>query len=214
MTGSSASASTSSFSLASALAANSESCSAFAASRAPKNVSCAPRNRAHSVLLDVARRRAGGLPLPHQVAVATGGRPPLGRAGQRLGLLDQPLLDDPGGLALLVLLGEVRLAAPGVRRARGREPAPQRVVGGPVDPGECLPLVEQLAQPVGAVAPVAALGELLGLGDDLLLLASVASAARCAFSAWRASRWPSMTGRERVEPADQRVEVADRVARR
>ena len=120
-------------------------------------------------VVDVARRRAGGLPLPHQVAEPAGRRAPVGGVGQALGLLGQPLLDHPGGVALLVLLGEVRLAAPGVRRPGGGEPAPQRVVGGPVDAGQRLPLVEQLAQPVGAVAPVVALGELLGLGDDGLL---------------------------------------------
>src|SRR4029078_12644181 len=85
-------------------------------------------------------------------------------------LLDQPLLDHPSALTLLVLLREVRLPAPGVRRPRGREPAPQLVVCGSVDPGQRLPLVQQLAEAVRAVAPVVALGELLGLGDQPLLL--------------------------------------------
>ena len=48
VTGTSASASTSSFSLISALAANSASCAAFAASRLEKKVSCAARNRFQS----------------------------------------------------------------------------------------------------------------------------------------------------------------------
>ena len=122
------------------------------------------------LVVDLARRRAGGLPLAHQVAVAAGGRAPLGRRRERLGLLGQALLDDAGAVAALVLLGEVRLAVPGVRRPRGGEAAPQRVVGGPVEAGQLLPRREQVAQPVGAVAPVGALGELLGLGDELLLL--------------------------------------------
>ena len=176
VTGSSASASTSSCSLTSALAAN--SCvqrGVGGVAGAEEGVLGAAEPLPQRVV-DVLGRRAGGLPLAHQVAVAAGGRAPVGRVGERLGLLGQPLLDDAGAVALLVLLGEVRLAAPGVGRARGREPAPQRVVGGPVDAGERLPLVEQLAQPVGAVAPVVALGELLGLGDDLSL-AALASAA-------------------------------------
>ena len=121
------------------------------------------------LLVDVAGRRAGGLPVAHQVAVGAGGGSPVGGAGERLRLLDQPLLHDPGALALLLLLGEVDLAAPGVGGAGGGEPPPQRVVGGLVDPRERLPLVEQVAQPVGATAPVVAVGELLGLGDDGLL---------------------------------------------
>ena len=169
VTGSSASASTSSASLTSALAANSSSCSAAAASRAPKNVSCAPRNRFHSASSTSRGAGPAAFHCAHQVAVAARGRAPVGRGGEALGLGGEPLLDAAGVVALLVLLGEVRLAAPGVRRARGREAAPQRVVGGPVDAGERLPLVEQLAHPVGAVAPVGALGERLGLGDDLLL---------------------------------------------
>ena len=68
-----------------------------------------------------------------------------------------------------MLLGEVRLAVAGVRRPRGGEAAPQGVVGGPVEPGELLPRRQQLAEPVGAVAPVGAVGEPLGLGDELLL---------------------------------------------
>ena len=38
--------------------------------------------------------------------------------------------------------------------------------------GSAFHSVEQVAQPVGAVAPVVALGQLLGLGDDLLLAAT------------------------------------------
>ena len=81
------------------------------------------------LLVDVARCRAGGLPAPHQLAVLARRRTPLGRVGQRLGLLGQPLLDRTRALALLVLLGEVRLAGLRVRRPGGREPPPQRVVG-------------------------------------------------------------------------------------
>ncbi len=166
VTGTSASASTSSASLTSALAANSSSSAAFAASRAPKKVSCAPRKRVHSA--SSTSRGAGPAAFHSRIRsrYVDRGRTPLGGAGERLGLLDQALLDDPGALALLALLGEVGLAAPGVRRAGAGEPPPQGVVGGPVEPGERLPLVEQLAQPVRAVAPVVALGELLGLGDD------------------------------------------------
>ncbi len=95
-------------------------------------------------VVDVLLRTAGRLPLRHQVAVGTGGRTPVGRRRQLLGLDDELLLDDPGALALLVELGEVLLAPPGVRRPGRREPMPQLVVGGLVDPRQPLPLVEQL----------------------------------------------------------------------
>ena len=166
------------------------------------------------LLVDVARRGPGGLPLRIRSRYSPDGRTPLGRVGQRLGLLDQPLLDHARALTLLVLLGEVRLAAPGVRRPRGREPPPQRVVGGPVDAGERLPLVEQLAQPVGAVAPVGAGGELLGLGDDPLLARPWPRPASAARSALRASRCSPITGANASSRAEQAVEVADRVGAR
>ena len=69
-----------------------------------------------------------------------------------------------------MLLGEVRLAAAGVGRTGAAEALPQAVVGRLVEAGQRLPLVEQVAQPVGTAAPVVALGKPLGLGDDLVLL--------------------------------------------
>ena len=202
VTGSSASASTRSFSLTSALAANSASSAALAASRAPKNVSWAPRKRFHSSSSMSLRAGPAAFHCAHQVAVAARRRAPLGRVGELLGLLGQPLLDDPRALALLVLLGEVRLAASGVRRARGREAAPQRVVGGPVDARERLPLVEQLAQPVGAVAPVGALRRSSRPRRRASPSAPSTPPASCAFSTLRASRCSSMTGLSASRRAD------------
>jgi hypothetical protein len=46
---------------------------------------------------------------------------------------------------------------------------PERIVGGPVDPRECLPLIQQRAEPVHPAPPVVAQGERLGLGDHALL---------------------------------------------
>jgi hypothetical protein len=87
---------------------------------------------------------------------------------------------------------------------------PQRVVGRPVQPGECLPLVEQVAEPVGAVAPVVALAELLGLDHDLLLafprLLDLLRALPPAYLALLREHRP-----ERVEPGRECGEVADRV---
>ena len=90
---------------------------------------------------------------------------------------------------------------------------PQLVVGGFVEPGQRLPLVEQLAQPVGAVAPVVALRRssrprrrsrsLACLG--LLELAGALGSRRC-LALLRRSAAPSASSRA-LEPG----EVADRV---
>src|SRR5690606_1853224 len=82
------------------------------------------------LVLELAGSRAGSLPVPHQVPVATRGRAPVGALGEGLCLRDEALLHGTGGVALLVLLGEVCLAVSGVGRPGGGEPPPQRVVGG------------------------------------------------------------------------------------
>ena len=98
VTGSSASASTMSFSLTSALAANSASWAARGSVTGTEERVLGAAEPLPQLLVDVLGRRAGGLPLAHQVAVAAGGRAELGGGGQRLGLLDQAQLDQRGRL--------------------------------------------------------------------------------------------------------------------
>ena len=210
VTGSSASAWTSSSFFTSALAANSSSSLALAASRASKKVSWAPRNRFQRA--SSTSRGAG--PAAFQSRIRSRYRPAVGpqsvEVGERLGLLGQPLLDRARALPLLLLLGEVRLARLGVRRPRAGEPLPQLVVGRPVDPGQRLPGLEQVAHPGHAVAPVRRRGELLGLGDDRLLLRA---ALRQLLGALGLAGLP-LAGDHRaegVQPTHEGLEVADGV---
>ena len=162
------------------------------------------------LVLDVAGCGAGLLPLRHQVAILAGGRAPVGRRRQRLGLDDQLLLDRLGVLAQRRLLAEVRLATTRVCRAGRAEAVPQLVVGGLAEPGERLPLVEQGAELVGAGLPVVACGDLLGLvGDARLLglrLGDLGGALGLALLALLVDR--RLQG---VEPLEQRVEIAQRL---
>ena len=112
-------------------------------------------------------------------------------------------------VALLVEVGEVRLAAPGVRRPGGREPAPQRVVDRLLEPGERLPLVEQLAHPVGAVAPVVALATSFSASAAIRSLSPRASSSLRARSSRRCSRCASIVLGQRVEPGVETGEVTD-----
>ena len=210
VTGSSASASTRICSLTSALAANSASRAALAASRAPKKVSWAARNRFQSS----SSTSLGAAPAAFHWRIRSRYRPAVGPQSVESAIASASLtsrsLTHAGALALLVLLREVRLAAAGVRRPRGREPLPQLVVGGAVDARERLPLVEETAQPVGAGPPVAAGGERLGLGDDLLLGGlGLDGALRLLGLAGLALQGDHRA--ERVEAPDERAEVADGV---
>src|SRR5687768_11381696 len=94
--------------------------------------------------------RAGALPLAHQLAEAPGGRAPVGRRRQRLGLGGQPLLDLLGTAPLFLLLGVVLTSPPRVRGPCRRETTPQRVVSGLLQPGELLPAVHEGAHSVDA----------------------------------------------------------------
>ena len=84
---------------------------------------------------------------------------------------------------------------------------PQLVVARPVEPGERLPLVQQLAQPVDPVPPVVAGGDRLGLGHELVLARWLPRFA--ARSALRSSRWWATIGVEGFQPGPQAVQVAD-----
>ena len=150
------------------LASCSASRSLNVAARAAKNVSCAARNRVHSCS-SASLRPGRRLPLAHQRLEPARGRPPLGRAGQRLGLGDQLLLAGPGDAALLVQRGEVAATAAGERVPGGGEALPQLLVGLPVDAADRLPLLDDGAEPVAGGLPLRALGQLLGLEDELLL---------------------------------------------
>ena len=164
-----------------------------------------------------ARRRrpcgagAGGLPLAHQVAVAAGGRAPVGRVGERLGLLGQALLDHAGALALLVLLGEVRLAAAGVGRARRSRTgchsssSEARSIRGSAFHSSSRSR-SRLA-PSRQSLPAAS----FSASATMLLLAALGLHDLLGRSALRASRWASITRAERVEPSREPGEVADRV---
>ncbi|GGQ15222.1 hypothetical protein GCM10010215_45030 [Streptomyces virginiae] len=121
------------------------------------------------VVLGLALRPARRLPVRHQLAVAGGRRTPVGRLRQRLGLRDQPLLDLAGVLALRVQRGEVRLAALGEGGTGVREPVPQLVVRLAVQARQTLPDVHQGAQALAGAAPLVALRQLLGLGDQRVL---------------------------------------------
>ena len=188
----------------SALAAYSASSAALAASRAPKKVSWAARNRCHSSSSTSLRRRAGRLPLPHQVAVAAGGRAPLGRVGQRLGLLDQPLLDRRGRRrasrsarrsapcgAGCTTSGRPRTGATARRRTRGRcggAPSTRRAAcaaGWRRCASRCPRRSSRPRRPASPWRP----------------WPRRSSATR---SARRASRCSSITGPQRVEPRRQR----------
>jgi hypothetical protein len=115
-------------------------------------------------------RAPGPLPLAHQLAERAGGRPPLGRGRQRLGLGAQILLAGPHVLPLGLQRREVRLAPLGERVTGGGQPLPQHGLGGPLGVRGRLPLIQQLAHPLAAALPVRRLGgDLLGLGDDPLL---------------------------------------------
>ncbi len=121
------------------------------------------------LVVDVAGSRPSGLPTRHEVAERAGTGAPLGRGRDLARLCDDCLLREPGSVSLRGLFGELRLAPTRVRRPRGGETVPEVVIGGAVDPGECLPLVEQRPEPVDATAPVTAQSDLLGLGDHGLL---------------------------------------------
>ena len=154
------------------------------------------------------------LPGPHQLPVGRGGRAPVGRGGQRLGLGDQLLLARLGLLALLLQAGEVGLAPLGERVAGRGQPLPQRGLHRPVGPWRGLPLLQQLAHPLAADLPVRGLGrDLLGLGDDPLLDRSCASTRACSRAARTSSRRPSTWPVSASSRAVQRVQVTDRVAR-
>ncbi len=197
-------------SLTTAFSANSASRAALAASRAPKKASWAPRNRFQRA----SSTSLGAGPAAFQSRIRSRYLPAVGphsvERGKRLGLLGQALLDHPGALALLVLLGEVRLAAPGVGRARAGEALPQRVVGGAVDARQGLPQLQQVAQLVGATAPVVAGRDLLGLGDQLLLL-GLGLGGLLGLLDLAGLTQDGEHGAEGVEATDQRGEVADGV---
>ena len=113
---------------------------------------------------------AGFLPLPHQLAVGARRARPVGRVGQRLGLLDELLLVGLDRIALGLKRGEVGLAPLGKRVPRGRQPLPQHRLDRPVGVRGGLPLLEQLGHPLAALLPVRGLGrDVLGLVDDPLL---------------------------------------------
>ncbi len=112
----------------------------------------------------------GSLPPAHQLAERAGGRAPVGRSGQGLGLAAQLLLAGLDVLPLGFQGGEEGLAPLGERVAGRGQPLPQHRLGGPVGVRGRLPLLEQLAHPLAAALPVGGLGgDLLGLGDDPLL---------------------------------------------
>jgi hypothetical protein len=202
-----ASASSSSAVLASAFARNSTSWAALMVCLAPKNVSCAPRNRRHRA----SSTPRGAAPAAfHQVPVRAGRRSPVGRGGQRLGLGDQLLLDLASALALPVLLRELGLATARVGRPGGGEAVPERVVGRPVQPGQRLPVLQQRPEPVDAAAPVVPRGQRLGLGDrELLLGPHLVLLAGLLRPLGRARLVDDRV--QRLEAGQQGVEVADRV---
>ena len=151
------------------LASCSASRSLKVAARAAKNVSWAARNRVHSCSSASLEARPARLPLGHQRLEPVRRRRPLGRVGQRLGLGDQLLLAGPGDAALLVERREVAAAAPGEGVPGGREALPQLLVGLAVDAADRLPLLDDGAEAVAGDLPLRALGQLLGLEDELLL---------------------------------------------
>ncbi len=162
------------------------------------------------VVLVLALRPAGGLPVGHQLAVAGGGGAPVRRLRQRLGLLDQLLLGLTGLLALCVQRGEMRLAPLGERRAGVREAVPQLVVRLAVQPRQALPRVDQRPQPLTRRPPLLAGRQLLGLGDQLLLgqpgLVALLGLLRLALLA------PRFDGLdELVQPLPQCLQIADRM---
>ena len=174
----------------SALAANSASSAALAGVAGTEEGVLGAAEPLPQLVVDVLGRRAGRLPLPHQVAVAARGRAPVGRVGERLGLLGQPLLDHAGGLPLLVLLGEVRLAAPGVRRPRAREPRHSASSDGPVDAGAA-PSTRRAGRAAGWRRRASRCRRRASRPRRRCCsLATLASATFCARSASRASRWP------------------------
>ena len=160
------------------------------------------------LVVHLARRGAGGLPLAHQVAEAARGRTPVGGRGQPLGLGGEPLLHHGGLVALGGQLGEVLLAVPGVRRPCGGEPVPQLVVARLVEPGERLPLVQQFAQAGDAVPPVGAGGDRLGLGGDLGLRVAGFLDLGGAFGLALLALLGDQRG-EGLQPGPQAVQVAD-----
>ena len=109
-------------------------------------------------LLDVLGRARRGLPLGHQLLEPVGGRVPLGRVGQRLGLGDQLFLATLRLLAGRVEGGEVGAAAAGEGVAGGGVALPQLAVGLLVDAADRLPLVEDRLEPVAGRLPAGRLG--------------------------------------------------------
>ena len=92
--------------------------------------------------------------------------------------------------------------------ARRREAVPERVVARLVDSGEGLPLVEQLAEAIGAVAPVGARRKTLGLDGDLLLggLRLVGAGRALCLTSFAARVDQRL---QRVDARDERSKVAD-----
>ena len=87
---------------------------------------------------------------------------------------------------------------------------PQVVVGGAVDAGQCLPLVQQRPEPVHASAPVVAGRDLLGLGDHGLL-GGLGLVVRFRTLGLASLVGNGEDGSEGVQTCCQAGEVADRV---
>ena len=158
-------------------------------------------------LVDAPWRRSGRLPAGHQIPVGAGRRAPVRRGRQGLRLRRQLLLGHPGRVTSFALGGELGLAPAGVRGPGAGEAVPELVVGGPVQPGQRLPLVQQGAKPVHPAAPVVAGGEALRFDDELflgrpglLLLPVALGPARGALGA--------DDRQQRVQPVEQPLQVA------
>ncbi|GAA3311059.1 hypothetical protein GCM10020219_017900 [Nonomuraea dietziae] len=95
-------------------------------------------------------------------------------------------------------------------RAR-RQPLPQRGLGDAVDALGRLPLLDQLAKALAAGLPVRGLlGDALGLGDDALLDALGLGPGHVAGGLDLLTALGDQLG-QRVEPLNQRAQVADGV---
>ena len=208
VTGSSFSASASSPRLVAALAANSSSSFEFdRVARLEERVLGCPEALPERVV-DVLARHPRCLPPGHQVSEGARRGAPVRGGGQRLGLGDELLLHGTRLVPPRAQLGEVLLAASGVRRPGRREAVPEVVVARLVDPGQLLPGLQQVPEAGGAAPPVVAVGQPLGVLGDAALLLFRLRRSRCPVSP--ASRLTLLDHRcQRVEPFHERVEVSD-----
>ena len=87
---------------------------------------------------------------------------------------------------------------------------PELVVGRPVEPGQRLPLVQQLAEPVDPTAPVVAGRQLLGL-HDVLLLGLLGLRAGLGLLGPAGGALIGHLGHQRLQPGGQAIQVADGV---